>query len=279
MSRAELADDMKPTDRDSARAVSSKSRLSWSDLRGLAFLAFLVLVWEVWQRLPGESSALTTSFVDVFQTGFRLAMTGELERDYAASLIRVLIGFALGASSGLLLGALLGISGWADSILGPIFNTLRQVPIFGLIPLISIWFGTAELGKLVLITLAAFYPVLLHAHEGLRDAPRSYHDVATVFMFSRVQVLRRLRLPCALPTILTGVRHAVAFAWISGVGSEIFMPSNVGLGSLLATGRIQLRMDYIWLAIIIVGATGYAMNRGLGALERRLLRWRPAFVS
>lgn len=248
------------------------------DLRGIAFLVVVVFLWEIWVRLPGHSSALTTSIVDVFRTGIALATTGELERDYAASLVRVVVGFTVGGAVGLGLGAWLGISLWADRIVGPIFTALRQAPIFGLIPLISIWFGTDEGGKLVLIALAAFYPILLHTHEGLRGAPRSYYDVATVFMFSRLQRLRRIALPCALPSIMTGIKHALAFAWISGVGSEIFMPSNAGMGALLNTGRIQLRMDYIWLGIIIVGATGYAMNRGLTVLEARLLRWRRSFV-
>jgi sulfonate transport system permease protein len=259
------------------RRGAARRRGARVDLRGLATLAALILIWEIWQRLPGQSSALTTSFVDVALTGVRLALNGTLWRDCIATLVRVLIGFTLGTAAGLMLGALLGISGWADRILGPIFTALRQIPIFGLIPLISIWFGTAEGGKLVLIGLAAFYPVLLHTHEGLRSAAPSYHDVATVFMFSRGQILRRVRLPCALQSILTGVKHAVAFSWISGVGSELFMSSDSGIGNLLTTGRIELRMDYVWLGIIIVGATGYAMNRCFEALERRLLHWRPRY--
>lgn len=262
---------------DAPMEEPARHGFSWLDLRGLATLFGLLLVWEIWVRLPGQNAVLTVSFVEVLKTGVSLAKSGALERDYLASVARVFVGFIWGGVAGLTLGALLGISAWADRILGPVFTILRQAPIFGLVPLISVWFGTADLGKIVLVALAAFYPILLHTHEGLRSASRNYHDVATVFMFNRAQLLRRVRIPCALPTIFTGVRHAIAFAWISGVGSELFMPSDAGIGALLGTGRIQLRMDYIWLGIVIIGATGYAINRGLAALENMLLRWRPAY--
>lgn len=254
-------------------------RSSRIDIRGLSVLALLILVWEVWQRHSGQSSVLTASFIDVGRSAVALTRSGDLWVDYRASLFRVTLGFGVGAVLGLVFGAVLGVFDLADRLIGPIFTTLRQVPIFGFIPLIGLWFGTGDLAKIVLISTAAFYPILLHTHEGLRGAPRSYRDVATVLIFSRNQLLRRVLFPAAMPSILTGIKHGLAYAWIACIGAELFMASDAGMGSLLAAGRASLRMDYVLLGIVIIGATGYVMALGVNALERRILAWRPEFKS
>jgi sulfonate transport system permease protein len=69
----------------------------------------------------------------------------------------------------------------------------------------------------------------------------------------------------------------LAYAWIACVGSELFMSSAAGMGSLLAAGRTALRMDYVLLGIVIIGATGYAMTRAISAIEKHVLVWRPGF--
>lgn len=247
------------------------------DWRGLSVLAVFVVLWEIWQRVSGQSDVLTASFVDVARSAVALTRDGALPLHYGASLLRVLVGFAVGASLGLACGALLGMSEWADGLLGPSFTTLRQIPIFGLIPLIGLWFGTGELAKLVLIATAAFYPVLLQTQEGLRGTPRNYRDISTVLVFDRWQLLRRVLLPCAMPSVFTGIKHGLAYAWIACVGAELFLGADAGMGSLLAAGRSELRMDYVLLAIVVIAATGYLMVHGVAAIERRVLIWRPSF--
>lgn len=257
--------------------VQTTRKAGGFDIRGVGVLIGLIIVWEAWHRLSGPSSALTASFADVVRGAVELTRSGDLWAHYSASLARVVAGFGIGAALGLVLGAVLGIFQWADRLLGPIFTTLRQVPIFGFIPLIGLWFGTGDLAKVVLVATAAFYPILLHTHEGLRGTPRAYRDVATVLTFSRFQLLRRVLLPAAMPSIMTGVKHGLAYAWIACIGAELFMASSAGMGSLLAAGRATLRMDYVMLGIVIIGATGYGMARGVNAVERRLLSWRPTF--
>lgn len=244
--------------------------------QGLLLILALLATWEITVRLSGDRSLVP--FSRVFTAAAEAYREGDLVANYLASLARVAVGFACGAGVGLALGALLGVFRSVDLVLGPLLTALRQIPIFGLVPLLGLWFGIGEQAKIVLIALAAFYPVLLNTHEGFRGVPRNYREVATILMFSRWQLLRRVLLPCALPSILTGLKHGLSFAWIAVVAAELFMAAAPGLGNILQAGREQFRIDTILLGIVLIGGTGALMNFGVTLLERRALRWRPAFV-
>ncbi len=244
--------------------------------RGLLVILALLLAWEAAVRLS-DNPALVP-FSRVFAAAADAYREGDLVNNYLASLARVAVGFAAGAAAGLVLGALLGVFRIVDLVLGPLLTALRQIPIFGLVPLLGLWFGIGEQAKIVLIALAAFYPVLLNTHEGFRGVPRNYREVATILMFSRPQLLRRVLVPCALPSILTGLKHGLSFAWIAVVAAELFMAAAPGLGNILQAGREQFRIDTVLLGIVLIGGTGALMNYGVTLLEQRALRWRPAFV-
>jgi sulfonate transport system permease protein len=247
------------------------------DYRGLGLVTALLVLWEVGVRIWAPRSVLMPSVSSVIGAGIELFQSGGLRQNYAASLARVSLGFSAGALVGVVLGALLALSVWADRLLGPLITALRQVPMFGIIPLIILWFGIGETSKILFVALAAFYPVVLTTTEGLRGVPASYREVATLFMLNRWQLLRRVLVPCALPAILTGLKHGLAFAWIAVIGAELFLASGFGVGNILEAGRSDLRMDVVLFGLALIGATGYLMNYAVSTLERRLLRWRPAF--
>lgn len=246
------------------------------DQRGLLVIIALLATWESAVRFSGNPALVP--FSRVFAAAGDAYREGDLVANYLASLARVAIGFACGATAGLVIGAMLGVFRIVDLVLGPLLTALRQIPIFGLVPLLGLWFGIGEQAKIVLIALAAFYPVLLNTHEGFRGVPRNYREVATILMFSRAQLLRRVLVPCALPSILTGLKHGLSFAWIAVVAAELFMAAAPGLGNILQAGREQFRIDTVLLGIVLIGGTGALMNSAVTLLERRALRWRPAFV-
>jgi sulfonate transport system permease protein len=219
-----------------------------------------------------------TPFSSIFAAADDAYYNGDLVDNYLYSLARVAVGFGAGAAIGLTLGLLLGVFRTFDLVFGPLLTAMRQVPIFGLIPLLGLWFGIGEQAKIVLISLAAFYPVVLNTHEGLKGVPREYREVATVLVFSRAQLLRRVIVPCALPAILTGLKHGLSFAWIAVVAAELFLAAAPGLGNILEAGREQFRLDTVLLGVVLIGGTGAVMNHVVTLLERRALRWRPAFA-
>jgi len=246
--------------------------------QGILPLIVLLAVWVVAVRGNQPGSLLQNgSAKAVLDTGIDLIRSGVLWENYRASLTRVIIGFALGGSLGTLIGLLLGISTWADRLFGPLLTAIRQIPIFGLVPLLGLWFGMGESAKLALVALAAFFPMALNTHEGVRNVSASYREVAALYRFGLYHRLRYVLIPNAVPSLLTGLKLGLSFAWIAVVGAELFLTAAPGLGNLLEAGREQFRVDMIVLGIVLVGGTGWAMNAAVTALERHLLRWRPNF--
>lgn len=254
-----------------AKATRPRQRASTSEWRGIVVVAGLLAVWQLaaeWMQSP-----FLPSLQQIGRAAVQLSASGDLLQHLEATVGRVIVGFLTGTAAGLIIGLLLGVSIWVKRLTDSGFTLLRHIPIFGLIPLVTLWFGTQDLAKIVLIAIAAFFPTMLQTQEGLRAVSAKYLELAEALTLSRWQTFRRVLLPSALPFILTGVRHAIAFAWISGVGGELFMNTGAGLGSLLTAARIESRMDYILLGVAIVAVIGYAMTRGAVAVEKRIMTW------
>eukprot|EP00659_Diplonema_papillatum_P007348 gene7348-11315_t len=148
---------------------------------------------------------------------------GELLVNLLASLARTSGGLALGILFGVVLGVLMALSSVANRLIGPLFHSIRQVPMLGWIPLIAMWFGNGELSKVLIVSLAAFYPMVLNTYQGFSHVEQRYREVGQVLVLSQVQQFVHVLLPAALPSIATGVLHALAFAWVTAIGSELFL--------------------------------------------------------
>jgi len=255
------------------RKALLKFRLS--ALRG-AVLPLLLLVW--WEYLASGDKVHSFVFVPLETVAASLGdeiRSGDLLDNWLASLTRTSVGFLAGGGVGIALGAVLAISRIADRVISPIYTAIRQVPLLGWIPLISLWFGNGEPSKYFIIAFAAFNPTVLNTYEGLRNVDRRFTAVAQVFQATRWQVLRHITLPAAMPAIYIGLMHAIAFAWLSSIGGEFFFNPGPGLGNMMMNGQTNFRMDLVFLGVISVALTGYGMNQALAALSRLTLRWRP----
>jgi sulfonate transport system permease protein len=243
-------------------------------LRGAALPAVLLACWWAAFRFHWTGSAMLVPIGQVGETALRLSASGQLWTALGASLARDLAGFALGSLLGLAAGIALGLSRRLENLVGPTLHTVKQISLFAWIPLISVWFGLGDTAKVVFLSLAAFFPVLLNTFEGIRSVPYELVEVARVFAFSRTQLLRRVVLPAALPSIFSGIHLALIYAWLATLGAEYLLSSGIGIGNLLTDGREHLWMDQVLLGILIVGLVGFSLNLIAGAIERRLLRWR-----
>lgn len=202
-----------------------------------------------------------------------LAFGGELWTHVAASLQRVLVGFAVGAVLGLVLGAAMGLSRRAEAYLLPSFNALVQIPVLGWLPFVLLLVGIGEPLKYILIAKAAMVPVALNTLQGFRQTPASLREVGRVYGFSQRQQVLEIVLPHAVPTLFTGLRLGFTKAWLSLVVVEL-VASSEGLGFLIVYGRQLFQLDQVMAAVIVVGAIGFAIDRVLDVAERRMARAR-----
>lgn len=242
--------------------------------RGLVVpLAVFALWWTIsangWispQFLPTPGTVATT-FAG-------LCSDGKLAVNLVESLTKVAKGFLVGIGAGFLLGMAMGLSKTVERLCGPLFNAVRQVPILGWIPVLILLFGLTELAKIIFIALGAFYPMTLNTFEGCRQLKKEYLEVARVFAFGPMRLLWRFTLPSALPSVLAGIRVSLSEAWLLVIGAEIFFKTRGGIGDMMWEAKAKVRMDIVFITIILVGLIGWLLNLGMGMLENRLLRWR-----
>jgi sulfonate transport system permease protein len=233
----------------------------------------LLILWQIACVVQLAPPHLLPSPADVLARFHGEVTGGTFWQDVSASLSRALTGFVLGSAAGLILGLLLGLSRIAERVIGPTFVAYRQVALFAWIPLLSTWFGGGESGKLAFIALGAFAPCVVNTWRAVRAIPASLRELAAVLTFSRLDTLRLVTLPGALPGIATGLRSALIYAWVGTVGAELFLDIAPGLGGRLNEGRDQFEVDLMLVALALFALLGLFFSQLAVFAERRLVRW------
>ncbi|MPM53572.1 putative aliphatic sulfonates transport permease protein SsuC [bioreactor metagenome] len=257
-------------------AASSSSAttatLSLARWRGLVVPVIALALWAIASQLHLVNSALLVSPAKVFDTGWQLITSGRLWQNLQASLARELTGFVIGTVSGLVLGCLLGLWPRFQRMVGPSFNTFKQISLFAWIPLISVWFGLGDTAKVVFLSLAALVPVVVNTADGIRSTPLSLLEVARVYGYTRAQTIWHVVLPSAAPSIFTGIYLALVYSWLATIGAEYLLVAGSGIGNLLIEGSEHFRMDLVLFGMVTIGFVGWLMNASARALERALAR-------
>jgi sulfonate transport system permease protein len=244
------------------------------DWRGLVLPIVALAIWWAVSAAHGANKGLLVSPGAVLQTALVQLRSGALARALSASLAREACGFALGTVGGLLLGCALGLSRVAARMLGPSFDTFKQISLFAWIPLISVWFGLGDAAKVVFLSLAALLPVAAHTCDGIHAVPREFVDVARTLRYSRLQLILYVILPAVLPSIFTGLYLGLIYSWLATLGAEYLLVAGSGIGNTLIDGSEQFRMDLVLFGIIVVGFTGWVLNALARTVERKVLAHR-----
>ncbi|MCH2250871.1 MAG: ABC transporter permease subunit [Cognatishimia sp.] len=189
------------------------------------------------------------------------------------SLQRVLLGFLFGALVGIPIGYAMGLTSWSRGWFDPIVEFMRPIPPLALIPLIIIWFGIGELGKVVLLFLAALWIMIIAARSGVSGVAISKVHAAYSLGASKWQILSRVIVPNSLPDIFTGARVAMGVCWGTVVAAEL-VAANVGLGKMIVTASKFQQTDIIIVGIIVIGIIGFMIEVGMRALENWLIPWK-----
>ena len=244
--------------------------------RGLVVPLLLVATWEALSRWSPEFAYAFVPLGDIAASFLELVRSGELMEHVMASLSTALKGLLFGGAIGFAVGVLMAFFRPVDVLLNPLFQALRQVPNLALIPLIALWFGNTELSKLLVVSLSVFEVMVLNTYEGLHTVDRRLIEVGRAFTLSRAQIYRHILIPSALPSITTGIQHAVAFAWLATVGVELLFTVGPGLSVVMERAQMAARMDIVMVCLAFIAMLGYAIHHICQLATRRLLRWRHA---
>jgi sulfonate transport system permease protein len=237
----------------------------------------LVIVgWEAASRSGWLSTRILPEPLAVAQAFWNLLKSGELERDVAISTGRALAGLAIGGGLGLVLGLLTGTFRTAETLLDTTLQMVRNVPPLALIPLVILWFGIDESAKLFLVAIGVFFPIYLNTYHGIKSVDAGLVEMARSYGLKGWALYREVIFPGALPSILVGLRFSLGLMWVLLIVAETISAQS-GIGYMTMNAREFLQTDVVLVGVLLYALLGKLADLVARGLERRFLRWNPAY--
>ncbi|MBN9477533.1 MAG: hypothetical protein ABS43_14595 [Bordetella sp. SCN 67-23] len=269
-----MAEDLIPIEpsRDIGHAERRRQRLE--RLLSVATPLLILAAWEALVRAGLVDARLFSSPSQIAGTFWALAQSGELARHVGISLVRIGIGFALGAIPGVLTGVAIGLSPLVRAVLSPIIASLYPIPKIAIFPLIMVIFGIGEVSKYVLVAIAVFFFMAINSAAGVLNVERIYWDVGHSFRVGRLRRILTIALPGALPMIIAGIRLSLGVSLLVLVSAE-FVGSKSGIGFLVWDSWQTFNIETMFVGIVVIGALGWIFFTVVDEFERRFLPWAP----
>ena len=226
-----------------------------------------------WQMEPiwlPPPEAVLARLKEIAQDGYR---DSTLWEHLGWSLFRVIAGFFFGALIGIPLGYAMGLSDWFRGWFDPIVEFMRPVPPLALIPLVIIWAGIGETGKIILLFLAALWIMAIAARSGVSGVKISKVHAAYSLGASKAQIMRHVIVPNSLPEIFTGARVAMGVCWGTVVAAELVAAEKGAGMMIMVASKFQLT-DIVIMGIILIGVIGFGIDILMRFAEKALVPWK-----
>lgn len=189
-----------------------------------------------------------------------------------ATLQVILIGFAFSIVLGTALALLVVLNRTAERVIMPIIVGTQTVPMIAIAPLFVVWLGFGMTPKVLVTFLISFFPVVISTVAGLRAVEPDMIDLVRSMGGGSLLVLRKVRIPAALPQMFSGFKIAITAAVIGAIVAE-FVGSDTGLGYLLVTSTATMDGTLVWSALLILIAIGVLLFVATAQVERLVIPW------
>jgi ABC-type nitrate/sulfonate/bicarbonate transport system permease component len=254
------------------RARERAKRRAWAILTPLVLLC----LWELACRTGILDERFFPSPTSILQDSATLLIKPNLRADLLANLgesgIRLGAGFALGALAGIAVGLATGLHAVTRYALSVLINGIYPLPKLALFPLMLIFFGIGNVSIIALVALGVFFMVTINTAAGVLYSNPVYRDVATAFELPRLVRLRKIILPAAIPSVVSGLRLGFGQALIIVVSTE-FVSGDGGIGYLIWNSWQVLNVSVMFVGLTIVGLTGWLASAAISRLGRMLAPW------
>jgi ABC-type nitrate/sulfonate/bicarbonate transport system permease component len=251
------------------RRDSAASRVGRAG-QGLIIPLTFLLLWEICARAGMLADHFVPPSVILASFAHMAFVTGELWIHIADSMFRSFSGFLLGSFLGITMGLLAGVSRSVGTFYDPLISLTFPMPKIAILPILMVWLGLGDASKIATIMISVFFPTFINAYYGAKSVNRIYIWSAKNMGAGPVAIFFRVVLPAALPHVLTGARIGLALSFILMFATEMVASKN-GLGYLILQAEDFMRFDIMFVAIISIGIVGFASDRVLLAIRRRLL--------
>ena len=240
-------------------------------------IGLLLLIWQLLCSRPGAALPPPTK---VIQDTWDLIVHPFYDRggndvgiawQLLASLKRVAYGYSLAVLAGVSLGVLVGQSTWALRGLDPLFQVLRTVPPLAWLPISLAGFRDGHPSAIFVIFITSIWPIIINTSIGIRNIPEDYRNVAKVVRLNGIEYFTKIMLPAAAPFIFSGLRIGVGLSWLAIIAAEMLI-GGVGIGFFIWDAWNSSRISDIILALVYVGLIGFALDRMVAFIGRKVTR-------
>lgn len=236
----------------------------------------LLSLWQIAASSGFINRRFYSSPLDILQAFYDLAITGQLTENLGVSLARAFVGLLLGGTIGLATGVAAGLSRTGEDVLDSTIQAIRTLPLLGLVPLFVLWFGLGEAPRILLIALGTFFPIYLNVFKGIRGVDERLIELGRSYRLTKVQLIRDIIFPAALPAALVGLRFSLGIAWLILVVAEQ-VNARSGLGWLIIKASELAQTSVIMTALAMYAIIGILADLAVRLIEARVLKWQRAF--
>jgi NitT/TauT family transport system permease protein len=244
-----------------------------SGVVSILVFAVLILFWEYGSRTGFISSLVLPAPSEALSALSQLVKSGMLWKHLAASLQRLVIGWSCGTLLGVAVGLLIGLVSVARSGLSPLVSAIFPIPKIALLPLFIIWFGIGEGSKVATILFGTFFPTVIATYSGVDNVDRSLIRMGQSFGLPWFSIVRKIIIPGALPSILSGCRISASIGIILLVAAEM-IGAEYGVGAYILMAGSLMATDQLIAGVFILSVLGLIIAWIIGKTEKRFLKWR-----
>ncbi len=253
--------------------AASRGSLHAPLVRQSLSIALGLVVWQLIATYVFPNSLFFVPFTEVLAAEVRWFSTGTIWRHIVVSGLEFLVGLGVATVVGIVVGALIGVSGVADALISPWVALLYSTPLVAITPLYILLFGIDLASKMALVFTIAVFTIIVNTAAGFRTAEGRYVELARAYGASQMQLVRKILFPSAVPFILTGLKLASGRGIIGVVVGE-FLAARAGLGFLVAEAGASFRMAELYAGVLLLALAGLLIFKIFDQLERLLTPWR-----
>jgi ABC-type nitrate/sulfonate/bicarbonate transport system permease component len=239
----------------------------------LTVVAF-VAGWEALVDLRGIAPIYLPAPSAIVEYLLRMVADGSMGFNLGVTLLRIFAGFAVAAVAGVLVGVVMGMSRIAARVADPWIAALYPLPKISLIPLLIIWLGTGETYKIVISAVSAFFPIVISAYSGIRQADQGLIKAAKDLGANRRQVQMKVVIPAAIPSIFAGLHLGMGVTIILVVAAEMIGGSGEsGMGYLLIHAGQVMETEKVFASLVVLAVMGALVIKAQQWIDRRVAPW------
>lgn len=235
-----------------------------------------IILLGIWE-LAAFAGRIDTRFFpapsEIFVQAGKLIQNGELWDNLRISLVRIGIGFAIGAVPGVIVGLLMGLFGPVRAVIQPLIDATFPIPKIAILPLFIMIFGIGEESKYAIIAVAVIYIVLINTAAGVRNIDKIYLDVGKNYHASKLMMFTDVALPGALPLVVAGLKLASGVALLVIVSAE-FVGAKSGIGYMIWTSWQTFNVEKMYVGLLVSAVLGFSSAILLNYIERTIIPWK-----